>query len=205
MGRVRGSSLRLLCSCWLGLSLVSAGRAEPAAVPLPEGSPMRDFGLRALDPATGQLGGMVWLSDFVGERAKKPPAELLALSFFAVWCKPCIEELPTLARLQREYRSRGLQVLSVNLRTAGESLDDTLATTRALWRKHDPGFPVLFDRYTNHNQRLYVGERGIVPCHVLIDRKGRIVARYQGGGAEAAAKLEAAVSRALPSRPTEAP
>jgi thiol-disulfide isomerase/thioredoxin len=41
--------------------------------------------------------------------------KVLLLSLWAPWCKPCLEEMPQLARLQERYRSAGLVVLEVSL------------------------------------------------------------------------------------------
>lgn len=39
---------------------------------------------------------------------------LVVVSFWATWCPPCVEELPSLARLQKELGGAGLTVLAVN-------------------------------------------------------------------------------------------
>ena len=40
---------------------------------------------------------------------------VLVLNFWATWCKPCIEEFPELLKLQRTYRSQGLDVIFVSI------------------------------------------------------------------------------------------
>ena len=44
--------------------------------------------------------------------------EVVVINFWATWCAPCIEELPTLSRLSRKLDDEGLLVIAVN---AGES------------------------------------------------------------------------------------
>jgi thiol-disulfide isomerase/thioredoxin len=188
--------------------LVATGSAtqvasDDAASGLPVGAEMEDFGLRRLDFATGKLGATVWLSDFVGEGAKQPRKRLLLLSFFAAWCQPCLRELPVLAELQQRHGAAGLQVLSVYERREGESFVDAVAQTRKQLQSHVPPFPLLFDRYTTRNQRLYLGTRAVLPCNVLIDGAGRIVGRFQGGRSAFDGTMAAAVERLLagPERP----
>lgn len=164
---------------------------------LPVGAEMQDFGLRALDLSTGKLAAIVWLSDFVGVSSKRqPPVRLLLLNFFAVWCKPCVAELPVLDRLQKAYAPRGLQVLSINFRAENESHDRAIEATRKLWPSGAP-FPVLFDRYTNRNQVLYMGSRAALPCNILLDARGRVLARYQGGDAQQLEALERLVAEQM--------
>jgi peroxiredoxin len=44
---------------------------------------------------------------------------LVVLNFWATWCTPCTTEMPTLERLWREYRARGLVVLGVSVDRGG--------------------------------------------------------------------------------------
>jgi thiol-disulfide isomerase/thioredoxin len=50
-------------------------------------------------------GGQLVMVDFRG----KP----LLINFWATWCVPCIRELPALQRFQRDYATRGWQVLAL--------------------------------------------------------------------------------------------
>lgn len=50
-------------------------------------------------------GGQLVMADFRG----KP----LLINFWATWCVPCIRELPALQRFQRDYATRGWQVLAL--------------------------------------------------------------------------------------------
>jgi thiol-disulfide isomerase/thioredoxin len=178
--------------------------AEAAAAPgLAVGKPMEDFGLRQLDFATGKLAQLVWLSDFVGDKPdRNSPAKLLLLNFFATWCKPCMHELPVLVRLRNEYGAQGLKILSINYRTEAEAVDAAIAASRKQWAGAAPPFPVLFDRYTNRNQLIYMGARAGLPCNILIDEKGVVLARFQGGDATQLEALEADIRKQLNSAPS---
>ena len=193
-----------LCAAALALVLASAAgtRAEGAppadAAGIAVGKPMEDFGLRQLDFATGKLAELIWLSDFVGTKAeRKRPGKLLLLNFFATWCKPCMAELPVLTRFQTEYGPHGLKVLSVNYRTDNEPVDAAIAASRKQWSGAAPPFPVLFDRYTNRNQLIYMGSRAGLPCNILIDEQGVVLARFQGGDAQELEAIEAGIRKQL--------
>ncbi len=41
--------------------------------------------------------------------------KLLVLNFWATWCPPCIEELPSLDQFQRQFASSGVVVLGVSV------------------------------------------------------------------------------------------
>src|SRR5688572_28840626 len=55
--------------------------------------------------------------------------KVVLINFWATWCPPCRAEMPDLIRLQREYRSRGLQVIGVTYPP------QTLAEVRRFVRK----------------------------------------------------------------------
>lgn len=209
----------VLCAAALAIVLSVVGRtraegtasdASAGASGIAVGKPMEDFGLRQLDFASGKLTELIWLSDFVGAGAGRAGAErkragkLLLLNFFATWCKPCMAELPVLTRLQNEYGPHGLKVLSVNYRTDAEPVDAAIAASRKQWNGASPPFPVLFDRYTNRNQLIYMGARAGLPCNILIDEQGVVLARFQGGDANELAAIEASIRTQL-SVPAPAP
>src|ERR1041385_1158628 len=41
--------------------------------------------------------------------------KLLLLNFWATWCPPCIEEIPSLDQFQRQFANSGLVVLGVSV------------------------------------------------------------------------------------------
>jgi cytochrome c biogenesis protein CcmG/thiol:disulfide interchange protein DsbE len=41
--------------------------------------------------------------------------KVLVLNFWATWCQPCIQELPSLDQLQRRFKDQGLVVLGVSV------------------------------------------------------------------------------------------
>jgi thiol-disulfide isomerase/thioredoxin len=161
---------------------------------VPAGAPFVDFGLRALNLETGSLGDVIWLSDFVGGGQRKAPKRLLLLSFFATWCAPCFTELTQINEWQRAYGERGLQVVSVNFRLPDENADESMRKTRELLGAMKPVFPVLFDRYTQRNQVVYLGTPAVLPSNVLIGGDGTVLLRTQGA---APAELEALHQRVL--------
>jgi cytochrome c biogenesis protein CcmG/thiol:disulfide interchange protein DsbE len=49
----------------------------------------------------------VTLTDFRGK--------VVVLNFWATWCMPCIEEMPSLVRMQQNLKDRGVTVVAVSL------------------------------------------------------------------------------------------
>src|ERR1035437_3119800 len=52
-------------------------------------------------------GKAVTLADFRGK--------ILVLNFWATWCPPCVDEMPSLNRLAERYSDKGLEVVAVSV------------------------------------------------------------------------------------------
>lgn len=95
---------------------------------------------------------------------------VVLLSFWATWCEPCQLEMPRFIDWQTRYGPRGLQVVGV-------SMDDGDAPVRALISQRGVNYTVLMG--DAKLARLYGGILGL-PVTLLIDRQGRIAARFKG-------------------------
>ncbi len=137
----------------VGSLLLAVGGCESKLGP---GSIAPDFVVQTLD------GKVTKLSNFRG----RP----VLLNLWATWCPPCIEELPSLNRIQDRYRDRGLVVLGV----AG---DEKTANVHAFVKAHPLRFSVLLDP-----EGVVGTDYGITgyPESFLIDRDGKLAAKYVG-------------------------
>lgn len=41
--------------------------------------------------------------------------KIVVLNFWATWCPPCVEETPSLVRMQQQMKDKGVEVLAVSL------------------------------------------------------------------------------------------
>jgi len=116
----------------------------------------RDFTLQLLS------GGNATLSSYKGK--------VVILNFWATWCPPCREEMPSMEVLYRRYNSQGLEILAVDLR-------EDINTVRQFIQSNRYTFPVLLD--TNGRTGNIYGVVSI-PTTYIIDREGMIVGRIIG-------------------------
>ena len=97
--------------------------------------------------------------------------QVVFLNFWATWCPPCKQEMPSMERLYRRYKDRGFTVLAVSIDTAD-------ATTVAHFVKHlSLTFPIGLDPKMDIANRYTV--RGL-PSSFLLDRNGTMVAVAMG-------------------------
>ena len=145
----------------LGVFLVIVqGRGSKAAPEIrPEvGYLAPDFTLPSLDGQT------VRLSDFRGKKA-------ILLNFWATWCAPCRLEMPTMDKAYQEYKSRGLEILAVNLDAGSNSVVKNFMHELSL------SFPALLDP-DMEVLRLY--RQFSIPATFLIDKQGIVRHRELG-------------------------
>jgi thiol-disulfide isomerase/thioredoxin len=116
--------------------------------------------------------------------------QVMVLNLWATWCAPCVEEMPTLAELQRRYEGR-LRVVTVSVDSEG----DRAKAQRELARLSGGALPFLID--ISRGILFDVAAAGM-PVTIIYDRNGRELARLVGGADwssdEAAALMDAVLA-----------
>lgn len=134
------------------------------------------------------LAGLLWTAE--GQTATKMPSfalenvldgkiidsnsfkgKVLLLTFFATWCPPCLEEVPTLVKLQKEMEGAGFSVI-------GMSVDQQEAAAIAKFvEKKAINYPVLLAETKTTTD--FGGIYGI-PVAFLVNKAGNVVKKYNG-------------------------
>jgi peroxiredoxin len=129
------------------------------------------------------------LTDIQGRRLRLADlrGRITLLNFWGTWCSPCRMEVPGLARLDREFRDRGLSVIGIAV-----SEDGGAEGLRRWCGAH--GVEYLQALATDRILKDY-GSIHDVPVSVLIDGQGRI--RYRWDGDRDYATFRAAIERLL--------
>ncbi len=95
----------------------------------------------------------------------------LLVTFFATWCPPCMQEIPTLVELQQEFAPRGFSVIGLSVDQGGTAEVARLVERQAI------NYPVLMaDAETAEN---FGGVFGI-PVSFLVNKSGNVVKSYTG-------------------------
>ncbi|HEY2351730.1 MAG TPA: TlpA disulfide reductase family protein [Candidatus Acidoferrum sp.] len=96
--------------------------------------------------------------------------KVVVLNFWATWCPPCVEETPSLNRLQKYIDSRGGMVLGV-------SVDDDDAAYEKFLKDQAVIFPTYRD--TTKKSAADYGT-SMYPETYIIDRRGKIARKFVG-------------------------
>ncbi|MGG3989874.1 thiol-disulfide oxidoreductase ResA [Bacillus smithii] len=93
------------------------------------------------------------------------------LNFWGTWCEPCKKEMPDLEKVGKEYKSKGVEILAVNV---GEP--DLVVKKFA--EQYHLTFPIMID---GNKEVLRAYGVDPLPTTFLIDSKGRVKEVIIGG------------------------
>ena len=141
----------LLTGCYHG--------SKPASI----GTPAPDFTIRDSDRS-------VTLSQFRGQ--------VVVLNFWATWCPPCIEEMPSLVQLQKKFEDKGVTVLGI-------SVDDDATDYHKFLKDYGIGFLTVREGGTKTDTGVLsptANKYGTfrIPESYIIDRHGTIRRKFIG-------------------------
>ncbi len=147
--------LRIASALPLACLLLALSGCYGGSRPSRIGSPAPDFTVRDSEHT-------VTLSQFKGQ--------VVVLNFWATWCPPCIEEMPSLVQMQQIMKSKGITVLAV-------SLDADESNYRRFLRDHNVNLLTVRDPDQKTNT-LYGTFK--YPETYVIDRKGVVRRKFFG-------------------------
>jgi peroxiredoxin len=112
---------------------------------------------------------------------------VVLVNFWSTDCVPCVQEMPALVQTWKRYAPRGFETVAVSTRADPPVAVIGFAASREL------PFSVTMDQTGAIAQGF--GDVAYTPTSVLIDRRGRIVARWIG--TSDFKKLDASIERLL--------
>ncbi len=97
--------------------------------------------------------------------------KVVLLNFWATWCPPCRAEMPDLVKWQRQYRSKGLQVIGITYPPTEPG------AVRRFIRSLGVNYPILLGA---EKTKAIFDSGETLPFTVVIDREGNIRDKIEG-------------------------
>lgn len=127
----------------------------------------------AFAETAGSLAPDFILNDINGKKItfSDSRGKVILLNFWATWCVPCREELPSLNNLYLELKDKGLLVLAISVDISEKPVRSFVSEKRIV-------FPILIDK----DKEVYFDKYAVfgLPTTFLIDKNGIIVEKIMG-------------------------
>jgi thiol-disulfide isomerase/thioredoxin len=122
---------------------------------------------------TGPKAPPLKLRDLQGRalRLRDYKGKVVLVNFWATWCPPCRTEMPELMKWQREYRTRGLQIIGITYPP------HSLKEVRRFVRSLRVNYPVAVG--TKATKLLFTASETL-PLTVIINRAGNVSEVIEG-------------------------
>jgi thiol-disulfide isomerase/thioredoxin len=187
LGVLRYQDPRLARRGWQRLAEATDGAKQPAGIRAVHEMAQRRLAGFALVESNRQLEAVKFRAlDGTVVDLSRMRGQVVLLDFWAMWCKPCVEELPVLKSVYEKYRDVGFTIIGVSGdEGAGEKL-------RAFVRQHGYDWPQHFNGKGTNNELAQIFGVKSWPTSYLIDMDGKVVASNLRG-----AQLEPAVRKYL--------
>jgi len=113
------------------------------------------------------------LEDLNGKKVdlKSFKGKVIFLNFWATWCGPCKEEMPSMETLYRQFKDRNFVFLTISVDYEGSK------PVREFIEKSRYTFPVLVDQ---KSETLDIFEVTGIPTTFVIDKQGKMLGKAIG-------------------------
>ena len=114
--------------------------------------------------------------------------KVLVVNFWASWCPPCVEEMPTLDKLQQEFKSQNVLFVGIGI--------DSPSNIREFLEKTPVSYPIVIGGLEGSNLSKQMGNsQGALPYTIIINPQGKATNSKLGKISEE--ELRSAIKSAL--------
>ena len=122
--------------------------------------------------------------------------KVIVLAFWSIYCKPCVEEISSLIRLQEQSGGADLEVIGVNGDTeVGLPRVRTFMSRFEEFEKRKINYPIIFDENSVISKLLGVG---FLPTVLSVNLKGQVERIFMGFEEKSEQEIFAGIRRLLP-------
>lgn len=143
----------------LAFMIIAAGVCYPQKGEPLKGNRAANFRLEDIE------GNTVELSTMIGQGP-------ILITFWATWCKPCLEEMVEYNKIYKEFSQKGFVLLAISTDS-----ERSVAKVKPFVKSRNYSFPILLDINSDVARKYYAQ---VNPYSVLIDKNGNIIYTHFG-------------------------
>jgi thiol-disulfide isomerase/thioredoxin len=113
--------------------------------------------------------------------------KVVLLDFWATWCPPCRESLPTMQALHKKYADKAFEIVGI-------SADGDESTLQAFVEQNRMSWPEYLDI---SGSVQYAFDVDSFPTYIVVDKEGVVRYRQSGFGPTVGGELEDTINKAL--------
>ena len=145
-----------------GISLLAAAAGALTSQWLSKMDLASEAGVKAFfnNPWSNPEGKEINIQDWQGK--------LLVVNFWASWCPPCVEEMPVLDKLQKEFLQQNVLFVGIGI--------DSPSNIREFLKNTPISYPVAIGGLEGSNLSKQLGNtQGALPYTIIINTKGKVI------------------------------
>lgn len=122
--------------------------------------------------------------------------KVVLVNLWAIWCGPCIAEMPHLKEMQDKYRDKGFEVVGLNTgNDDGET--ESVENIRAFVEEKKLNYQIGYADEQFFSQMIKLTRMAAIPQSVLINRDGKMTGIFKGGGQRVINEMKQSVEKAM--------
>jgi thiol-disulfide isomerase/thioredoxin len=114
-------------------------------------------------------GGSLKLSDYSGK--------VVVVNMWATWCGPCRIETPELVAMNKEFKTRGVEIIGLTTKLN----DPDIAAVKNFVREQNVDYRTVYDDGSFASSLTQLTRaRSVIPQSFVISREGQIIKHFEG-------------------------
>ena len=146
----------------------------------------------------GQSAPKFSFEDLNGEKfeLEKLKNKVILLDFWAMWCIPCVKNLPDIKKLSEKFSRRDFEIIGISL-DGGKTSASNADRLKQFAGSQKLDWHIVFDNRGMDSEMAQIYNIVDIPLYILIDKQGVIQLIERGGGEERMARIEQLIKKLI--------